>query len=294
MDIQKETESVLAIADDVIASIGTNSLVSGTELYQSFEGRKVSKSCKNGVDKSVQTQTYSLHKSTQHCESKKNVAIQNAPLSFHRSTETESFGFSTATQTEPDILPDIIRVSFQKTSNMVSIANLKMEELWLGLQNRFNRCSSELQRLATFVKSLRRSRDALEVNLRNAHMVMEITSLVQLELEARFVIWAEERDSRNDISFTAYRNMIGFLREIEADFFVARSELVEKLDDIDALQRELSDRKEKNVMISANGTDLACDSVSGKLQSENEDDGVSLKEMKKLLTECWVVLGQDA
>ncbi|RNF27668.1 uncharacterized protein Tco025E_00052 [Trypanosoma conorhini] len=120
-----------------------------------------------------------------------------------------------------------------------------------------------------------------------------ISVFLQKELEDRCDIYEEEQGRRYSIALLANSAMVRFHRECETAFLLSQNALIENLDKIATLQKQISDINEENAI--STGTDVSggCNDGTERNFVEDTDDNESLNEMKKLLTECWVVLGQD-
>ncbi|KAH9599627.1 hypothetical protein LSM04_009013 [Trypanosoma melophagium] len=307
MDVKERTDTVLAFADDVIASIGIDSSVTGIQSYSKLDKLNSSVACFNVAEKSTQTEIISLSKATQSCISTKNTGIQVASVSVHRSTQINSCQSSASTQTDPDMSVEVVKDLLRNSMNMVFTKLLRLERLCVNLLGRFGNCGPQLRRLSHNVNSLKNSENIAKENLNTAHAALRISSLLMLELENRNALIEEEMNLRYNMVSIAHSAAITFFRESEKAFLSTRSELFDKLDYIDVLQKQLHNQIEGNGSMTANtttaicstdttniiDTNEGCDCLSGKNLTDFEDDNESLKDMKKLLTECWVLLGQD-
>ncbi|EAN98981.1 hypothetical protein C3747_45g157 [Trypanosoma cruzi] len=293
MEIRKTTENVLAIADDVIALIANGCPLNEVKCDQHLNMFIQSPVSTNRVDKAIQTEYYTVARAVQHCNLTKSIAVQNISLSADLGTQTDSSVISSAVQTEPDMSHTFIQEAFKKANNIIISRFVNIEEMWMNLLNRLHRFNLEFRRLSTSLDSVRRSRDFFEEKLRQSQWVLNVYALVEEEIEARRDISEEEQGSRYNIALMASCVMIGFHRECEKDLLVTRNELIEKLNDIDALRRQLSDIHEGNTICTTTDKSEVCNCVSEKKLTEHADDLESTEEMKRLLTECWVVLGQD-
>ncbi|EKF31053.1 hypothetical protein MOQ_005106 [Trypanosoma cruzi marinkellei] len=293
MEISKTTENVLAIADDVIASIANGCVMNEVKFDQHLNMFIQPSVSTNRVNKALQTESYTVARAVQHCNLTNSIAVQNISLTADLGTQTDSSIISSAVQTEPDMSHTFIQEAFKKANKIIISRFVNIEEMWMNLLNRLNRFNLEFKRLSTTLDSVRRSRDFFEGNLKQSRRVLHIYALVQEEIEARRDISEEEQGSRYNIVLMANCAMIGFHRECEKVLLVTRNELIEKLDDIDVLRKQLADSHEVNTICTTTDKSDVCNSVSEKKLTAPVDDLESAKEMKRLLTECWVVLGQD-
>ncbi|ORC89593.1 uncharacterized protein TM35_000111270 [Trypanosoma theileri] len=307
MDVREKTDTVLAFADDVIASIGVASSVTGIQSYSQFDKLNSIVVCFNGADKSIQTELFSLSKATQSYISTKNTGVQVASVSVHKGTQIDLSQSSASTQTDMDISVEVVGDLLRNGINMFFTKLLRLEGLCINLLGRLGNCGSELCRLSHVVNSLKNSEKLAKEKLNTAHVALMISSLVMLELEHRNSLIEEERDLRYNIVSIAHSAAMAFYKESETAFLFTRSELFDKLDYIEVLQKQLCDHKEENgsmtnnttIAISSTNTTNIIDTNEGRdcLSGRNftcfEDGNDSMKDMKQLLTECWVLLGQD-
>ncbi|RNF12642.1 hypothetical protein TraAM80_00185 [Trypanosoma rangeli] len=293
MEIRKTTENVLAIADDVIASLASGCVVDEAKYELPLSIYAQTPVFRNQLDKGLQKDLYSVTKAVQHCQQTKSIAVQNISLSVDLGMQTESCVVSLGVQTEPDTSRDFIKEAFKRTTNIVTLTLVNTEEMWRNLINRLNRLNMEFKRISNVLNSVTRSRDFFEKKIKETQCFHSIFSLLQRELESRCGISEEEQETRYTIALLANRAIIGYHRECEKAFVVTQNELIEKLDEIDILQKKLSELSEDDAIYTASIISGACHDVTEKNLAEDIDDNESVNEMKKLLTECWGVLDQD-
>lgn len=288
---KNNTDSVLAFADEVIASLGTERLCAGSSHEQYLATPDVSFFSSNMVNSSSQTENFSINKGVQHLVSTKSVAVGSASTVVHRGIQTESSTCSLAIQTDDDMFRDFVKESLKKSTSIAFSGLAQMEELWRKVLKQFNRSFFLIEKLMKLVLFFRNSCDVVQKKLASSKAILKETFLMKEEIECRQKIIGSEQDLRYHIVLNGYNEMSKFYRKSEAAFLATQNELFEKIDAIDILQQQLSECV-KNVAISSN-LDRSVVSHAEQTTVDEKCANDSINEMKQLLNECWLVLGQN-
>ncbi|CBH09884.1 hypothetical protein, conserved [Trypanosoma brucei gambiense DAL972] len=288
MTVKRETESILAIADEVIASI--EGYPRKDKLQQpSIEGKPVV-APPSSFSKSIQTESKIFSKGVQHSIYLKDVGIQCAQQPTNRDTQTECFTFSSSTQTEPDTTLVSVKRGIKDVTKNFAEKSEYMERLLECLAVRLDRCRTNVHKVATQLADLAASRRILEQGLNDIRVDNSVTRLIQQETEVRNFLWDEEHVSRNEVVMLALSEMRGYYVKHTSPLLENRCECVPNTDDPSLVQKCVSGA---TTLPTGDCTDVDEYLQYNPVSNLVSEQGEYFKDMEMLLSECLAVLDKE-
>nr|CCC89709.1 conserved hypothetical protein [Trypanosoma congolense IL3000] len=289
MTVRKETESVLAIVDEVISSLGSCTVMNpmpeeDTAIVNLIASRN------DKVSHYTQTEIFTSNKSVQQCIPTLCVGVQTARQEVNCGSQTTLSTVCSSTQTDQINTLESVKATVMES---VSKYMFGIDGVELSLNNLMSRvvcCSTNLRRVSDFVSELSLSRRSLQMEVRRLKLVSAMTSLAHDEKEARDNLCEDEHILRGGMLLSLFGEINNFHRKNEAILSETRNELFRKEEYIDDLKRRL---QEVELPLCRSDTDI---DEYAKCCSEGisvVESGRYVKDIEVLLGECLALLRQE-
>ncbi|KAG8339710.1 hypothetical protein TRVL_09462 [Trypanosoma vivax] len=293
MSIATETKSVLAIADEVIASIGDASPTNTTGGYETVNLFDTHRMLGNKVDKSLQTERCVTSEGIQHETATRSCGTQCRLQSYHFGTQTDLSRKSCGQQTEPDNLHNLFRERVTESVNLFKEKFFFLENMVSSFSSSVDSCTSNINTLSTIYNALLKTNLALAKKLEKTERSMSEACIFHTEMSGRCAISNDEHVSRHSILLSALQGIAELQSKTYFSLSCTEQKLAQMSEKVKNVQNDFyENQSELSVDASAVGGSIFCVSDSNYTEDERKDESIS--EMKKLLTDCLDALKLDS